>query len=172
MKYFSASLDWPAKIATCMPPFAVAAILVMMYQRGEPPFPAFPFVLCVPFALLMVLGYAGLPKGYWLSGRQLKVQRPFGTKDIPLTPGSFVRLGEPEDSAWMIKVFASAGLFGYYGWFRTSGLGLAKWYATRRRKLVVIETMGKKYVISPDDPEGLVAALDRTEDRWGGDRWA
>lgn len=175
MKYFSASLEGWAKVATAMPPFVIGIMLIMAYapEGWAAAAPFNPLALLVPLVLLMAFGYAHSIRGYWVSRGELRVQRPFSTVTIPLTSAAMVRLGQPKDSAWMVKVFGSGGLFGYWGWYRTSGVGTAKWYATRRENLVVIETMGKKYVISPDDPEGLVAALDRTEEnRWGGDQWA
>ena len=54
-----------------------------------------------------------------------------------------------------IRTFGIAGLFGYFGYFNGGDI----WYVTNIRKKVKIQTYGKLYVISPENPEEFMQAI-------------
>ncbi len=61
---------------------------------------------------------------------------------------------------WTIRTFGVGGLFGYYGEFVNWKLGNMTWYATRRDKTVLIETVDdKKLIVTPDEPEAFIKQL-------------
>jgi hypothetical protein len=71
-----------------------------------------------------------------------------------------VELLDKEQLAWVFRTFGVGGLFGYYGKFANTKLGSMTWYATRRNKTVLIETLdNKKIILTPDEPEKFVAHL-------------
>ncbi len=57
------------------------------------------------------------------------------------------------------RVMGSGGGFGIYARFTSANLERFKAYMTRRSKLVLINTVDMPFVITPDDPEGFVAAV-------------
>jgi hypothetical protein len=56
-------------------------------------------------------------------------------------------------------LFGSGGLFGYYGLFRTRALGRSTWYVTNRKNRIVLIAGAKTFVLSPDDVDGFLRAL-------------
>ncbi len=59
-----------------------------------------------------------------------------------------------------VRLFGVGGLFGYYGKYANHVLGRTTWYATRRDTPVLLETMDdKKYILTPNDPNGFARAL-------------
>ena len=53
----------------------------------------------------------------------------------------------------------SGGGFGIYGSFTSPSLKSFKAYMTRRDKLVLIRTTDKPFVLTPDDPEDFIDAV-------------
>ncbi len=72
---------------------------------------------------------------------------------------AILRRVAPDDLRGCIRLWGSGGLFGYYGLFRTSTLGKCTWYATDRKKLVVLIAERKTTIYSPDDIEGFLSAV-------------
>jgi hypothetical protein len=103
--------------------------------------------------------YAFSPRAYTVDGRTIIVHRLLGSVRIPLNGLRDVRAAGGDDLRGCIRLWANGGLFGYYGIFRTKGLGISRWYVTNRRHAVVVITEAKKYVLSPGDVEGFLAAV-------------
>jgi hypothetical protein len=60
----------------------------------------------------------------------------------------------------VIRTGGIGGLFGYYGWFRSSNLGSIFYYATQSKNRILIELNdGEKIMITPDDPLALLMDL-------------
>ncbi len=95
--------------------------------------------------------YAYSPRGYSLDGREIVVHRLIGNVRIRLAGLRQARPATAEDLSGGIRLWGSGGMFGYYGLFRTSGLGKCTWYVTNRRNMVVVETEEKTALFSPDD---------------------
>ncbi len=109
--------------------------------------------------LIHALGYAYSPRGYNVSEGWLSVRRLIGNVRIPLSGAREVRPAVPDDLKGCIRIFGSGGFFGYYGLYRTSKLGKSSWHVTNRDNAVVLITAGKTYVLSPDDVNGFVMAV-------------
>jgi len=58
-----------------------------------------------------------------------------------------------------IRTMGCGGMFGIYGNFKSASMGKFKVYMTRRDKLVLVRTPDKPFVLTPDDPEGFIDAL-------------
>jgi hypothetical protein len=110
-------------------------------------------------ALVITLCYAYSPRGYIISEGSVLVRRLMGSVRIPLDGIRDVRAAGPEDLRGCIRVFGNGGLFGYYGLYRTSRLGICNWYVTNRSNAVVLITGTKTAVFSPDDVNGFVMAI-------------
>lgn len=66
-----------------------------------------------------------------------------------------------DEMSGTIRTFGNGGLFGYTGYYRNAKFGTMRWFATQRKNYLLIEkTNGKKIVITPDEPENFIAALD------------
>jgi len=59
-----------------------------------------------------------------------------------------------------LKVFASAGFMGYFGWFYLSKIGMVRCYATRRTGAFLL-TGKPRVLVTPEDTERFQQALNR-----------
>jgi len=109
--------------------------------------------------LPLALTYSYSPRDYEVEGRSIVVRRLVGQVEIPLEDIQAIRAATPADLKGAIRLWASGGLFGYFGLFRTAALGKCTWYVTNRRNAVVLSTSSKTVVFSPDDVEGFLAAI-------------
>jgi hypothetical protein len=146
---FSASYDLAAKIISafvCL--FLLAAVAVTHI-----------LVVAAPVLLIIVVSYAYSPRGYVVADRSILVQRLAGQARIALDDVREVRPAAPDDFRRSIRLWASGGLFGYYGLFRTAKLGKSTWYVTNRKNSVVVITGAKTALFSPDDVDGFLNAI-------------
>ena len=112
--------------------------------------------------LLVCLTYAYSPRGYEISDRFVVVDRLIGSVRVPFESIREIRRATTDDLRWCIRLWGSGGMFGYFGLFRTSALGIATWYVTNRRNIVVVITDSKTVLFSPDNVDAFLAALPTT----------
>ena len=111
--------------------------------------------------LIICAGFA--PRKYKITGDSILVCRVFA-KDIKIPK---VEVYSVEQVSYKyafkksIRIFGSGGGFGIYGDFTSPSLKYFKAYMTRRDKLVLITTTDKPFVLTPDDPEGFIADVQR-----------
>lgn len=146
---FSASFDSCTKIVTCI---ACGILLVASALTQN--------LIVGSVALLVLAGaFAYSPRGYAVGGGKVVVRRLIGDVTFSLDGLSEARPSGGNDMRGCIRLWGNGGLFGYYGLFRTSGLGRCTWYLTNRRRAVVLVTDRKTALFSPDDTEGFLAAI-------------
>ena len=67
---------------------------------------------------------------------------------------------QPVELKSVMRTCAMGGAFGSYGWFHCKSLGNFRGYITRNDKTVAIMTVkGTPFIVSPDDREGFIAAV-------------
>jgi hypothetical protein len=152
MERFDAPWDRSLKVSTGF------LLLLMVGLAGV--FLAFE-LLVGPLVIALVIPaiWALAPRSYTISGGELTVNRPIFPVRIPLATVRSVALVERAEAGTFLKVGGAAGVFGHYGRFYSRPLGSFRLYATRRDRLVVIDTEAGRYVITPATPERFVEAL-------------
>jgi hypothetical protein len=113
-------------------------------------------LLFVTFAL----SYVYSPRSYRVEGKTLVVNRLVGSVRISLENVRELRPTTKDDFRGGIRLWGSGGLFGYYGLFRTSRLGRCTFYVTNRKNTVVLVTDRKTILVSPDDVDGFLRAIE------------
>lgn len=113
--------------------------------------------------LLLIAGtFAYSPRGYRVEGNDVLVRRPLHHLSIKGVDAA--RRVTPEELSGSLRLFASGGLFGYFGLFRGAALGNAWWYVTDRSTAVLLRTAdGSQAVVSPDDPVSFLEQLKVSE---------
>jgi hypothetical protein len=112
--------------------------------------------------LILIYGVAFIlrPIHYELSGDSLTIHRLFGDVKIDRINIKCVELADKKKTSRAVRIFGVGGLFGYFGKFANSRLGFMTWYATRRDRTVLIETMdNKKIIVTPNEPEKFVSSF-------------
>ncbi|MHC1628747.1 MAG: PH domain-containing protein [Candidatus Nezhaarchaeales archaeon] len=106
----------------------------------------------------LIVPYLYSPRAFGITAKGVLVKRPLKSFLIP-----YEDIASVKRVSWTwkgIRLFASGGLYGYFGLFQISGLGRAWMYVTNRDKMLLIETKrGVKYIISPSDPELFMEKL-------------
>ena len=132
--------------------FAIAILLSGIVVATHSP------VFAIPLLLILVVSYVLSPQGYAVADGFLVVRRVAGNIRIPLHDIRGVRAADSGDLTGSIRLWGSGGMFGYYGLYRTPGLGVCRWYVTDRSRPVVV-TAAKTYVVSPLDTDAFIAAM-------------
>ncbi len=96
------------------------------------------------------------PTGYGLADSALLVRRPAGDVVLPFGAITEAR-DDPHPFEGAIRIAGNGGLFGFWGRFRSSRLGAFTAYATRRDRGVVLDVAGGRVVLTPDEPDRLLA---------------
>lgn len=150
----SGSLDFPAKYDNTARgvSIAVAVLLGSVVVATHSP------IFAIPLLLIVVVSYVLAPQGYAVADGFLVVRRVAGNIRIPLNDIRSIHAADSGDLTGSIRLWGSGGLFGYYGLYRTPGIGVCRWYVTDRSRPVFV-TAGKTYVVSPLDTDAFIAAL-------------
>ncbi len=115
------------------------------------------FILSISLIILLV-PFLFKPKGFRLAFEEFTIERTLNTITIPYAQISTIQRGKWTWKA--IRLGGSGGLYGYLGLFHFFGIGRVWMYVTNRHKMVLIETdSGKKYAVSPEDPDDFVLKL-------------
>lgn len=166
-KVFSASWDkgmWilNSVLVVLLGWITIALLVAGLYGMRENAFCAVIVIAASPLpSLILIIGAAFAPRQYQITADSILVSRLFA-KDVKI-PLSGVYSIEPASYKYVFKksvrIMGSGGGFGIYGTFTSPSLNYFKAYMTRRDKLVLIRTLDKPFVLTPDDPEGFIAAV-------------
>ena len=108
------------------------------------------------FSVLVLSGaYAFRPIGYGLAPGGITIYFPWRRIRIPWETVHEVGLHPELKPFQAVRVFGSAGVFGYIGRYWSPALGFHIRFVTDRRKVVLIRRK-VSYCVSPDDPDRFV----------------
>ena len=116
--------------------------------------------IAMAFMAVLALAFAYSPRGFEISEGEFHVKRLIGDVTFPLTSLRFVRDATPADFRGCVRLWGSGGLFGYYGLFWSKALGKSRWYVTDRSKAVVVTDGSQTVLVSPEDRDGFLAAIE------------
>ncbi len=161
--YSSASWDGLVRSVT-VAIFTLIASLVITFSIISDILPL-TIVLIAVFSCILCLTYLWAPRSYAVKGNSVTVNRLIGDLKINVYE-------EPKRWKWTwwgVRLLGSGGLYGYFGVFSFKGTGRVWMYATNRHNLVLIKDIkGRKYLLSPDNPEKFIQQLRGTIPRLGG----
>jgi len=106
--------------------------------------------------MVLAACYATAPVAYHLSGDRLTVFTHVGRREF----GPVVKVQRVGRNIWWgIRLFGNGGLFAGTGFFWSRGYGLFRAYVTsaRRTDMLMVETPGRKVLITPQDPDAFLA---------------
>ena len=133
--------------------------LGLAISRGQPDL-LWPFLMApLAFAVVVAVTFLLAPRGFAIRDRELRVERALLPVRIPLASIRSVGPLPAEQASGMMRLGASGGLFGHFGRYWSRRLGAFRMYASRRSGLVLLETVGENFVLSPGDPGAFVEAL-------------
>ena len=116
----------------------------------------------VLFGGIFISGVVITPYKYILTSSHLIIKRHIKDIVIPLHDVKVVRLMTPDDKKGMIRTFGAEGVFGSWGYFRSSAHNKLMVLARRYDNRTLIVTDRKKYVIAPNDTQLIEAIMQQT----------
>ena len=154
--YFDASWDGLVKGITGGAILLLASIAVIVTIESDNLFLAVGVIGILACVLILPLLWA--PCGYVVQANHVIVKRWIGETEI-------IVADEPRRWNWTwqgIRLWASGGLYGYFGHFAFRGIGRVHMHATNRHNFVLIkDDKSQKHVVSPDEPEKFIFLLNR-----------
>lgn len=157
---YKTSLDNLAKGVTIGVTILFATIIVAQYSIIEDTGQAIPTYVTAVLLLIYLIAFAFRPISYNVTADKLIIHRLFVDVKIDRNKIKSVELLDRDKMGLAIRTFGVGGLFGYYGKFANTKLGSMTWYATRRDKTVLVQTVGnKKIILTPDNPDKFVAGF-------------
>jgi hypothetical protein len=114
------------------------------------------FIIILP---IFAITWALHPQDYTVNEQGISIKRPYKSILIAANDIKSIEALTPADLKYSMRLFGSGGFFGYFGLFANQKLGRYHIYAGNRVNPVLILTEKKKYVLTPTDPEGFIAAV-------------
>lgn len=112
----------------------------------------------IPFFLYRL--YSLWRADYYLSRDSLKINWGLRIEDIPLTDIEWIRSADDLTNPVSLPSFPLPG--GLLGMRRHPDLGMVEFLASDAKKLLLVATAKRVFVISPEDPTGLAQTFART----------
>lgn len=106
---------------------------------------------------ILLIPYLFAPKSFELTQSGIVVRRLLRSFEIPYSKVKGVSV---IDLPLGIRLWASGGLYGYYGLFYLDKLGKVWVYATRRKRVLLLKVNNNKYIISPENLEVFLKLLE------------
>lgn len=154
---YKTSLDNLAKGITIGVTLLFASILIGQFSTIKNSGETLAIITSIALLLSYLIAFAFRPINYSLTNDELIIHRLIWDVKIDRNKIKNVESLNKDKIGWLLRSFAVGGLFGYYGKFASTKLGRMTWYATRRNKTVLVQTIGnKKIIITPNDPEKFV----------------
>jgi hypothetical protein len=98
-------------------------------------------------------------RGYSVIDGRLLIHRLGWSTKFDLSRLSSVEVS-PGATMGSIRAMGIGGLFGFVGYYRNEILGTYKAYATNELNTVVLDFGGEKIVVTPDEPEEFLQAVE------------
>jgi hypothetical protein len=115
-------------------------------------------VLLVLFGALLGTLWAAAPRGFALGDGWILVERR-GRAPLRIRLADVRAVAPIARLRAPVRLAGSGGLFGYWGTFWSRELGRFRLYATRRDRLVRVDTARETFVLSPEPPDAFLAEL-------------
>ena len=159
---YKTSLDSWAKGITIVGTFLFLSIIFGQFAIIEKSEKGIPIIIILTLIAIYFITFALRPINYSLSADALIIHRLYKDVKIDRKTIKLVEVLEKESLSWSIRTFGVGGLFGYFGKFANTKLGSMTWYATRRDRAVLVQTIdNKKIILTPDEPEIFVNDFNR-----------
>ena len=161
---YKTSLDGLAKTVTIAATALFAVLILFFLFPISSLYLANRIFIAILLAVVYFITYSFRPIEYEITDHEIIVHRLIGNVKILREQIVTAELIEKKKISWALRVFGVGGLFGYYGKFTNTQLGMMTWYATRRDKLILVKTnSAKKIILTPDEPEKFVEELNNKD---------
>ncbi len=157
-KFFPTTLDNLVKVVTSIVWGLMGSFIVLFIFTPDSP-TSLRIGIIGFFVTILLAPLLWAPRGYILQKNLIIIKRIIGDVEITVSEESKIWKW-----TWLgIRLWASGGLYGYFGIFFFRGIGKVKMYATNRNNLVLVkDAKNTKYLISPDNVDKFMDLLNRS----------
>jgi hypothetical protein len=134
----------------------MAGVAIVCHQQAPPDMR---WLATGIFAAMILVTLPFSVRGYVLTPEALWIERWGWRHAIPLSDVVSVT-ADPEALRGSLRLFASGGLFGFFGVFWSHRLGMFRAYCTAPKRSALLKLRQRTVVISPENPEAFVVALE------------
>lgn len=164
MRSFKSSLDKTSIFISAMVillSFGIACAVFVTESSKESGLSAYLELITPVFLLVLCTGaYLFSPLGITINSTEITINRKIKPVVISFNDIKTVRKLEPSDMKGAIRTMGNGGLWGYTGKYYNRKMGSMTFYCSQRENYILIElTSGKKVIITPDEPNELIAEL-------------
>lgn len=157
---FKVSLDKLAIVITVLVTILFTSIIIgqlfLMLDSAK----ITPVIIILILVFIYFIVFLHRPLSYEITKELLVIHRPLTDITIDLKEIKNVEQIDKSRLSGTIRTFGVGGLFGYWGKFTNTKIGMMTWYATRRNKTVLITTFNNyKILLTPDEPELFVSTM-------------
>jgi hypothetical protein len=142
----------------------MAAIAMVCHQQTPP---EMRWLATGIFAAMILVTLPFSVRGYVVTPEALWIERWGWRHAIPLSDVVSVT-ADPEALRGSLRLFASGGLFGFFGIFWSRRLGMFRAYCPAPKRSVLLKLRQRTVVVSPENPEAFVTALKNALQNYGG----
>lgn len=163
---FRAKLSIQSKLFTLLLNFAITFICYILLFRddllkntNQPPEIVKFFVIFI-LVVIFILAYIYHPTKYIVTNKYFGIKKPFHLTKFSLNSIKFIKEIDRNELAVRSRIFASGGLWGYFGIFYSNNFGKVKMNVSNYDNLVLIVTKSSGIIIiSPENPTEFVNQL-------------
>ena len=157
---YKISLDTTSKVITIFILAFVALFVIGPWSPFANSSENFQIYAAVVLIIIFGLTFLFKPQSYTMTAENILVNRLISKVKISKEDIHFAEKIDKEDIKWSFRTFGSGGFFGYFGKFTNRKIGAMIWYVSRKDSLVLLKMKsGKKIVLSPDDRDGFISAI-------------
>ena len=129
-----------------------------------------PALTPVILTILSIAMYNLKPLSVTIGNDAIIINRKWKPVTINFSEINSIRIVEKEEMKGVIRTFGNGGLYGYTGMYYNKIMGSMRWYCTQRCNYILIQTRGKKTIITPDLPNEFMNDIKSVEHRFLGNR--
>ena len=155
---FSISMDRVTKWIT----WGTLSLLFGIVLKLVPSYSDHPIRLLVSLVIAIgVLSFSLLlkPTKYQVTTNELIIHTSMRNVKIQRDQIREVRELGKDELTRLFRIFGIGGIFGYVGFFTSPSEGLMTMYSTRRDNRVMVRTINKKFLLTPDEPKLFINHL-------------
>jgi hypothetical protein len=118
------------------------------------------FSLYLYYLVTLFITFLYAPLGYEINPHNISIIRRVNSFVIPRSEILSIEPLSDDEMGRAWRLFGNGGMFGYTGWFSSSKQGRMRWFVSQRKNYIAITLQNhKKYIVSPDDVDGFMQAM-------------
>lgn len=163
MIHYNIFYDKSVVIISIITILLIIALPVVFYFLSGKKINTLLIIVSLSLYIPIIITFLYAPKKYVIDNNTISIKKIVGNISFNKNKISTYKELNITDLGSMTRTFASGGLFGYFGSFRSSKIGDLSVYCGSLNSNLILITLksNKKFLISPDNKDKFMAALNQ-----------